>query len=388
MYLQIITKGDKMKKGMSLIVLIVAIIVIIILSSVIVLGIISNSSVIELAEEARAISDFLNIKSEVILYANIKLIEKTQYTNISELLPIELNENGEPIIMDSLNNMLLYSEIKILQGLSGEVDLNRVYKLKLNTSNNAYAVVDKENKTFDIILASGVKIRNNIVYSSNMLNAIIKVSKTESLQEYKQIIDRMSPDKILANISVNGGFEKGTNEWKFYDSTENYSSIQDSYQISGKNSINIDCYNPQNKEYSIYKDLVGGNNGDTLYMAASIYIPEPTQNIYTLRKANYASWNSQNNVRYNNNIIGDWQRKSMTRPISSDDTGARLYIGIVENKEVQAPINIYIDDVVVVNLTQIFGSNIPTQEQCDILFSKYYEGNIGKPYLYYTVANQ
>ncbi len=377
-----------MKKGMSLIVLIVAIIVIIILSSVIVLGIISNSSVIELAEEARAISDFLNIKSEVILYANIKLIEKTQYTNISELLPIELNENGEPIIMDSLNNMLLYSEIKILQGLSGEVDLNRVYKLKLNTSNNAYAVVDKENKTFDIILASGVKIRNNIVYSSNMLNAIIKVSKTESLQEYKQIIDRMSPDKILANISVNGGFEKGTNEWKFYDSTENYSSIQDSYQISGKNSINIDCYNPQNKEYSIYKDLVGGNNGDTLYMAASIYIPEPTQNIYTLRKANYASWNSQNNVRYNNNIIGDWQRKSMTRPISSDDTGARLYIGIVENKEVQAPINIYIDDVVVVNLTQIFGSNIPTQEQCDILFSKYYEGNIGKPYLYYTVANQ
>jgi hypothetical protein len=123
-------------------------------------------------------------------------------------------------------------------------------------------------------------------------------------------------------------------------------------------------------------------------MAASIYIPEPTQNIYTLRKANYATWNTQNNVRYDSKIIGQWQRKSMSRPISSNETGARLYIGIVENKEIGAPINIYIDDVVVVNLTQIFGKDIPTQEQCDILFSKYYNGDMGKQYLYYTVANQ
>jgi hypothetical protein len=377
-----------MRNGVSLIVLMISIVIIIILSFAISLGIISNYSVLDMAEEAKVLSNFVAIREEVILYANTMLIKKTNFTEFTELLPIERDENGQAITMQSYGNMLLYSEIKILQGFPEEVDLTKVYKLKSVVSNNVYAIINDENKTFDIILADGVKLKNTIFYSQTIFDAIVKVNRTESLQEYRKIINSVSNNEIITNRSQNGGFEKGTDSWGFYSNTESYSNIQNSYQISGSSSLNIDCDQPQDKEYSVYKDLTGGNNGDILYMAASIYIPENTPNIYTLRKANYESWNSQNNVRFNSDIIGKWQRKSMSRPISSDDVGARLYIGIVENKEVKAPINIYIDDVVVVNLTQLFGANIPTQEQCDILFSKYYNGDMGKQYLYYTVANQ
>ena len=388
LYLEIITKGDRMRKGISLIVLVISMLVIIILSFTIILLVTSNSSVLEIAEEAKALSNFVAIKSEVVLYASTMLIEKPHYTNLFELLPIERDENDQVVTLYSSDNISLYSEIKILQGFPEEVDLTKVYKLKLTTSNSAYAVINEKTKSFDIVLADGVNIGNNIFYSKIILDAIIKIRTTKSLQEYKLIIDRVTSNEIITNFSENGSFESGTYDWQFYANTDIYSSIQSSYQMTGDSSLNIDCGVPQDKEYSVYKDLTGANNGDLLYMAASIYIPESTQNIYTLRKANYESWNSQNNVRYDNKIIGKWQRRSMTRPISSNETGARLYIGIVENKEIKAPINIYIDDVVVVNLTQIFGTDIPTQEQCDILFSKYYNGDMGKQYLYYTVANK
>ncbi|MCX8074648.1 MAG: hypothetical protein N2749_03575 [Clostridia bacterium] len=374
------------RKGFLLITQILIIIVLIIIAGIIILNILSNESVIQLTEEAVALSNFVTIKSEVDLLYNSNAVKKLNYDNILELLPIERDEEGNLVRLNATNDVLLYSEIKILQGLENDPDLTKVYKLNITTSDNAYAIVDEKNKKYEIILATGVRIKNYVFYSSKILECIIKINHDKSLAQYKEIINKVFKSTKLTNKSENGSFENGVNTWNFYNNTQNYSQISLNESISGESSLNIDCSNPQDKEYSIYKDLTDASNGDLLYMAASIYIPSPTPNIYTLRKANYASWNAQNNVRYDNKIVGEWQRRSMIRPISSGETGARLYIGIVENKEIKAPINIYIDDVVVVNLTRIFGNNMPTQEQCDILFSKYYNGDIYKQYLYYTVA--
>jgi hypothetical protein len=247
-----------MRKGVSLVVLIITIIVVIILSFTIISAIVSNASVLEIAEEAKALSNFVTIQSEVELSVDTTLIKNPEYTSILELLPIEKDESGKLITMNLLDNTSLYSEIRILQGFSEEVDLSKVYKLKLITSNNAYAVINEKNNSFEIILADGVKLGGDIFYSKTILDAIIKVKNTKSLEDYKQIISMVQTDKIITNFSENGGFELGTYDWQFYADTDVYSSVKDDYQMSVSSALNIDCDQPQNKEYSVYKDLVSG----------------------------------------------------------------------------------------------------------------------------------
>jgi alpha-tubulin suppressor-like RCC1 family protein len=165
-----------MKKGISLIVLVITIIVIIILATTVILSLSTNNP-IQSAEKAVLLSNIDTIKSDVTLYISAKMVQqKTDYS----MFPILLGSDLNPIhpIYDEIDTsskiIIAKAQEKYLSnGLPDvyNIDLQKVYVVDSNVigTSKKYVdnilIVDKGYMSFELLFKNGISISNQIMYS-------------------------------------------------------------------------------------------------------------------------------------------------------------------------------------------------------------------------------
>lgn len=164
------------------------------------------------------------------------------------------------------------------------------------------------------------------------------------------------------NIIINGSFETDLSGWAVDGS--NALSISSNHAFVGSKSCKQSATGCDS-----YRNIVGIPSGHKVYYAGWVYIVSPGEGA----RLSLADYDARSNLIYVGADIAklnQWQRLSVIKTLISD--GVRVWFG---QYGVGAASEIYYDGLMSIDLTATFGAgNEPTQAQCDVLFSNWFDG--------------
>jgi len=243
-----------MKKGISLIVLIITIIVIIILAGTVILSLSTNNP-IQSAEKAVFLSNMDTIKSDVTLFISAKMVEqKTGYFKFPIVLGSDLNP-VHPVYdeIDTSSKIIIAKaqEKYLVNGLPDvyNIDLQKVYVVDSNaigTSKNYtdnILLIDKDYMSYELIFKKGIPIANQIIYSLENID-----------------FDKMGDPQFFAI---------GNNTFKL-TAIGSLSALGEKNSISGASQLELSFLNIQWKEFNKTNILSSAVNYTLAYGTAYI----------------------------------------------------------------------------------------------------------------------
>lgn len=192
----------------------------------------------------------------------------------------------------------------------------------------------------------------------------------------------LTTSKLAGNIALNNGFESDLTSWTRAGTTAN-ATISTDVKLDGAKSFKF--VNANNNVYA-YQDIAA-TTGDKLYVAMSSLLESAsdTTSSTVMQRAGIADLGSfsTNLVRPNfESIIGSWVRKSLVTTAANN--GIRLTLG----RAVNSTSTYYFDDIVVINLTQLYGAgNEPTAAEMDTILSSLLNGYFSSSYEIISAGN-
>ncbi|MBP3766475.1 MAG: hypothetical protein J6G98_04780 [Bacilli bacterium] len=266
-----------------------------------------------------------------------KYLEKTGYESIKE----NMNDKTYLDITNCAYSTTLCSKIINMEGVKQVLFVNKditSFKNQLPNIN-----IDKKFKSF---------IKRLPDYKNNYEYRLIVAYNNDTYASVGIGIDlSVLTPYTLTNIANNSGFENGLNSW---NTVQNMSSINTSFKKSGNNSLAFVPIN--NDSNSIYQSI--SLKANHIYFASEyIYLDKNesgSTNIYLNEDNNYA------NVSFNELEAKKWNYISS---IFTPTTQGNYKYNIVTST---IPNNIYIDNVMLIDLTEIFGfGNEPDLDWCN-----------------------
>ena len=323
-------KKARDRRGISLIVLVITIIIMIIIAGAVILTL-NGSGIITKSSLAKESSDFAAIKEAV-----------------------ELEKQ----------NMLLTGTFD-----KNKIDIPKIYKDDIEITDKGEVLIKYNQNTKIIDMANVIKILG-ATYISNGFDKIQSISgETASAGETKlaKIIIEGKSEQSQAtysnNIIENGNFSNGTNGWNGFSGSPSLSVDNEELEISKVSGVNITIIRTTTT-YSV-------TEGDKYYI--SYYAK-------TTGAAAFDSYFRNNTASISNfvpsptiNLTSNYQKISGIMTINSSFNNSYVCFRIQGSDASK----VYLKDVMVINLTKEFGAgNEPTKQQCDSMYSTWFNGTI------------
>lgn len=160
------------------------------------------------------------------------------------------------------------------------------------------------------------------------------------------------------NLVVNGDFRNGTSGW---GSVQQFTVDTEKFGFPTIKTTN------NNQTSNAIQDIPGLTT-DHFYVRAMLYIDSYTSGTLRFIVRDYASQNNATGTILDTNKLKQWQLLSVV--VKDKINGIRVNISDYTTVSTH-----YYANTMAINLTQTFGAgNEPTKEQCDIIFSDYFEG--------------
>lgn len=223
-----------MKKGISLILLIITIIIIMIIAGTVILTL-ANNNPIENANKAVFLSNIDAIKSEINVYTSSKLLERNTGYSLYPILvgsdsipkhPIygEIDTSSKILIAEAQNKYLTSGLPDVYN-----IDLQKVYIIdsgiikSSKSYDNNILLIEKNDMQYELIFKTGVQVVNKLIYSLDNI-------------QFEEVGDPQF-------------FAIGNNTFKL-TASGNLSALGEKNSISGATQIELDFLNMQWKEYN------------------------------------------------------------------------------------------------------------------------------------------
>ena len=176
----------------------------------------------------------------------------------------------------------------------------------------------------------------------------------------------LSSGVTLTNLISNGGFENGIESWDYWTTlggSINFSAV-DSVHYSGNYSLKLNAKSEAMaaQKMSITTPLINHYYyGRTMFLSNSTYVAPDSRFEW------YHSDTTDGNMifAYKSDALTDWQLLSNLRIMKSDTYLSRDNVWFVRNFVVSANTDVYIDDNMIVDVTEGFGENIPSKDILD-----------------------
>ena len=218
---------------------------------------------------------------------------------------------------------------------------------------------------------------NNLNYSTEMKKFVQTLSNTTVTEKYRLIVEYKNntfasisvgedltkkTKYTLTNLITNGGFESNTNNWNTTGSS-NTITITSDLKKNSQGSINYTTSDNTNNTLFQTVSLVKNHK---YYYSEYVYLTNDASNTYT----NF----SLNSIEYDK-VNFTFQKKKwskITNLFMATNTG-NYTLNIINSNDVNS---INVDNVILVDLTSIFGvNNEPSKEWCDN-YIKYFENTM------------
>lgn len=279
-----------------------------------------------------------------------------------------------------LSIIITLSTISIVNGINDNRKKQNEATLKLIYSATSEYIQKYENKyekgrnaSYCIKIADlindGVLVKK-LQYDDKQIdvNKYVSLNYIENKFEYELVSENSCTETkkhIINNLIKNNGFEKGKDDWEV--NTHFTASIATNKKMSGMSSLKLTVNAGYTSSSQLYQTVNLDNNHKYYFSAYTNTHTEASDTETNLSISPIDNWNWIASSTQTSPTQDTWIKNSLIYN-NIDYTSARFRINLRRENSLETSVGdtIYIDDIIVIDLTQSFGAgNEPDKTWCD-----------------------